>query len=566
MKLDPGARLGPYEVLAPLGAGGMGEVYRARDPRLNRVVAIKVLPGDFLEGEERRERFEREASLLAPDGRTVVYGASWGGAPSEVFTVRTESPESRALGLPNATVASVSSTGELALFSRERMTTPGAWAMLSRVPLSGGAPRPLLDEVAAADWTPDGKELAVVRLREGGGRRVELPAGKLLYETKNRIGAMRVSPDGRHVALGEEDGEKSSLLVVDLSGKARTLVGSAPILGSFAWLPSGREILYHGGDSREDAVLRAVNLSGRVRTLYRSTGFLFVHDVFADGRVLLEHAASLRGLMFTRASDKQERDLSWFDSSRIQSISSEGTAILFDESGDATGGLPRAFFRKTDGSPAVRIGDGAGLALSPDAMRALVRDGDGVAVVPVGTGAPQRLALGSVADVRAAAFFPDGRKILLYGVEKGKGTRFWTVEPPGEPVPVSPENTQGNAGLLSPDGRRVIVWSADTSILSILPLGGGAAVPLRGTEHDDPIAWTADGKGLYVRPGGGGSGRVEILDVTTLARTPWKTLSPPDPSSVSEITSGAFARDGSAYAYTYWRVLTSDLYVVDGLK
>jgi len=65
MALSPGTRLGHYEVVAPLGAGGMGEVYRARDSRLNRDVAIKVLPEKFFEDRERRERFEREAKLLA---------------------------------------------------------------------------------------------------------------------------------------------------------------------------------------------------------------------------------------------------------------------------------------------------------------------------------------------------------------------------------------------------------------------------------------------------------------------------------------------------------------------
>src|SRR5664279_1276915 len=65
MALEPGTRLGPYEVSSPLGAGGMGEVYRARDPRLARDVTIKVLPEEFFEGEERRQRFEREAKLLA---------------------------------------------------------------------------------------------------------------------------------------------------------------------------------------------------------------------------------------------------------------------------------------------------------------------------------------------------------------------------------------------------------------------------------------------------------------------------------------------------------------------
>ncbi|MDL2718194.1 MAG: serine/threonine-protein kinase, partial [Acidobacteriota bacterium] len=65
MALEPGTRLGPYEVSSPLGAGGMGEVYRARDPRLARDVAIKVLPEEFFEDEERRARFEREARTLA---------------------------------------------------------------------------------------------------------------------------------------------------------------------------------------------------------------------------------------------------------------------------------------------------------------------------------------------------------------------------------------------------------------------------------------------------------------------------------------------------------------------
>ena len=65
MTLEPGVRLGPYEILSPLGAGGMGEVYRAKDPRLAREVAVKVLPEEFFEDEERRARFEREARTLA---------------------------------------------------------------------------------------------------------------------------------------------------------------------------------------------------------------------------------------------------------------------------------------------------------------------------------------------------------------------------------------------------------------------------------------------------------------------------------------------------------------------
>ena len=59
MSLAAGTKLGPYEVLAPIGAGGMGEVYRARDPRLGREVAIKVLPATFSQDPDRLKRFEQ---------------------------------------------------------------------------------------------------------------------------------------------------------------------------------------------------------------------------------------------------------------------------------------------------------------------------------------------------------------------------------------------------------------------------------------------------------------------------------------------------------------------------
>src|SRR5579864_1164847 len=65
MALSAGTSLGPYQIVAPLGAGGMGEVYRARDPRLGREVAIKVLTATFARDPERLERFEREARAIA---------------------------------------------------------------------------------------------------------------------------------------------------------------------------------------------------------------------------------------------------------------------------------------------------------------------------------------------------------------------------------------------------------------------------------------------------------------------------------------------------------------------
>ena len=89
MPLSPGSRLGPYEILAPLGAGGMGEVYRARDPRLGREVAIKVLPEDSTADPERLRRFELEAravgALSHPNLLAVFDTGRHEGAPFVVF-------------------------------------------------------------------------------------------------------------------------------------------------------------------------------------------------------------------------------------------------------------------------------------------------------------------------------------------------------------------------------------------------------------------------------------------------------------------------------------------------
>ena len=85
MRLVPGARLGPYQVVSPLGAGGMGEVYRARDSRLGRDVAVKVLPGSWAQDEDRLRRFEHEAravgSLNHPNLLTIFDVGSYLGSP-----------------------------------------------------------------------------------------------------------------------------------------------------------------------------------------------------------------------------------------------------------------------------------------------------------------------------------------------------------------------------------------------------------------------------------------------------------------------------------------------------
>src|ERR1700682_3016703 len=86
MSLASGPRLGSYEIVSPLGAGGMGEVYRARDIKLNRLVALTVLPASVAHDVDRRERFGREAQAVAapltPPGIVTIYSVEDSGDPA----------------------------------------------------------------------------------------------------------------------------------------------------------------------------------------------------------------------------------------------------------------------------------------------------------------------------------------------------------------------------------------------------------------------------------------------------------------------------------------------------
>src|SRR5271155_3572453 len=144
----------------------------------------------FRRGEIRSARF-------APDGQTIIYSAAWQGNPVETFSARQGMVESRSLGLGRAELLAISSKGEMALSLGSHPV--GTWVnvgTLARAPLAGGAPRPILEDVEWADWSPDGNNLAVVRNVHGRDR-IEYPIGKVLYETSGGwISYPRVSPKG----------------------------------------------------------------------------------------------------------------------------------------------------------------------------------------------------------------------------------------------------------------------------------------------------------------------------------------------------------------------------------
>ena len=179
---------------------------------------------------------------FAPDGQTVMYSAAWESNPVEIFSTRPESPESRAFGVKNAEVLSVSPSGEMAVLLNSKNVEPFInVGTLARVPLVGGAPREILEGVQWADWSPDGSNFAIVRDLEGQNR-LEYPIGKVLYQTAGWISHPRVSPKGNLIAFidhSERRDDSGSIVVVDLR-PSKTLSGEWETAQGLAWSPPRR--------------------------------------------------------------------------------------------------------------------------------------------------------------------------------------------------------------------------------------------------------------------------------------------------------------------------------------
>ena len=509
----------------------------------------------------QRLSFQRgwiSTARFAPDGQTIVYSASWDGRPLEVYTTRPESAESRSLGLSGASLLAVSSAGELAVaLDRHYVVGYEATGTLARVPLAGGAPRPILEGVQDADWSPDGKELAVARVA-GNRSRVEYPIGKVLYEAPGWVLTLRVSPDSRYVAFidcpqrGNNDG---NVRIVDANGKR---VFDGPLVpggGGLAWSPDGRELWFDG--------ISAVSLSGRIRDVWPSP-LANLQDVGRDGRVLFDETSGRREMVGFAAGDPNPRNLTGLNWSFPADISPDGVNVLFNEHQRN----PRSIYiRKLDGSPAVRIGEGEGFEISPDGAWALacsLPDRRTMLLIPTGAGEMKSVPL--AITCQWANWMPDGRSAVISGAEPGHANRLFLQDVAGGPPrPITPEGTTMISHGLSHDGKSVIARGAD-GLHAIYPTGSGEPRSIPGLHSEElPLEWTADGQSVYVTRLSALPGVIEILDIRTGKRTPYRRFEPPDAAGVDQAGPAVVTPDGRACVYSYRRIL-GDLYLATGLR
>jgi Tol biopolymer transport system component len=531
----------------------------------------------FLAGQRVQARREREApppkrttltfrrgyltgARFAPDGHTIVYSACWDGKRSEIFTTRVGSTESRPLGIKNAGILAVSSTGEMAISIGCDSVGSPCMGMLARVALAGGAPREILEVVNSADWSPDGKDLAV-----GDGGTIQYPIGKVLYEAKSSgfVSSLRVSPDGNLVAFLDHpsrDSERGILWLVDRAGKKRVLTNEWAKAGPILWSPAGDEVFFTrwGGNER-----RGARLSGGTRSAAWIPG---LDDVSRDGRFLDTGMLSenYRGVIRARVPDEpEERNLSWLGRSVAVDLSADGKQLLLYEEGSNPERQEEVFttyLRPTDGSDAKRLGDGRALALSPDGRWALVArtaPETHLVLLPVGKGEPQRLP-GSGLLYRRAVFFPDGRRIL-YNADDKEGAAHTYIQDVegGPPRQIGKEGMYGT--LVSPDGRTVTIWTWDEGVYFYSADGEENPRPVRGALGSDaPWRWSSDGKTIYLWAIDEEPPALYRLDLATGRRERWKQLAPPDMTGFLRYGSRiagpglTITPDGRYYAYTYF--------------
>ncbi len=508
-------------------------------------------------------RGDVSAAKFSPDGQTVIFTAQWSNEPNTIFSMRAGSRESRPLGLPSGRILSISSAGEMAILLGVNM--PGT---LARVPLSGGAPREILDNVTDADWSPDGTNLAVCHI-VGGRNRIEYPIGTVLDESGGRpTQSLRVSPKGDMIAFFAYDNAVGdfAVTVLDLHGKKRVISRGWRVGTYLNWTAQGDEIWFGGVKPGGDPALRAVSLSGKERVVAEAPAWMAIDDMTRDGKVLATVVDSRVGIAGLAPDAKQERDLSWFDGSRVYDISNDGGTILFVEMSSGQSRNAAIYLRKTDGAPAVRLGDGNRPALSPDGkwVACIVADGpqNTPALLPTGPGQVQALPTNGM-HYEGVEWFPDGHRILFEGSEPNRPRRtFMQDVNGGKPTPITPEGM--TATRVSPDQKYATV-AADGK-LALFPIAGGAPKPVTDLEPGESvIRWSGDGRFLFLRKSEEPSSlKINRVDVATGRRELWKELKTPDPVGV-QIREVVMTPDGKSYAYSYQRDI-STLYLAQGLK
>jgi eukaryotic-like serine/threonine-protein kinase len=517
---------------------------------------------------------------FTPDG-SIVYSASWDGGESQLYIRSASEQGTRELGVKGAELLSISKSGELAVRLKSvNLVGFEEVGTLARIPVTE-APREVLDNVEDADWGPDGESMAVVRyLPENQHWRLEYPIGKVLVDGANWISHPKISPDGKWIAFADHQNavgdDEGAVAVIGSDGssnsnKERILTSVWTSLEGILWSPTGDEIWFTSTGTGSAADPRAVTLSGKVRTIASVPGGMWLEDLRNGVALMVTHRRRI-GIRGVPPGGKEERELGWLDWSILGDLSRDGRKILFEEAGEGGGPNYTVFVRDSDGSPPVRIGEGVGLAISPDGKWVVAQPAKGgpLRLVPTGAGEARQLTHDNV-SYHKVRWLAGGKELLASGVETGHGVRDYLIAvSSGDSRPITPEEVVGVEP--SPDGRSTVVMGPDGKwgIWQIEPSNAGEGNALRlipGLDSNYHVKWSPDGASLLAIPArqSGKTGSVYRVNPVTGKMELVRTIGADLAAGAVSIGASYMLGDGGAYAYPYMQTL-SQVYVVRGMK
>ncbi|HEX7615625.1 MAG TPA: protein kinase [Thermoanaerobaculia bacterium] len=512
------------------------------------IIATAVATGFFVKKSMRTEplRFRTLtwsfgsvfSGRFTPDGQNVIYSAELEGRPPALFSSRVDAVDSRRLDLPMGDVVGISKTGEMALLLGRHNV--GSWlriGTLAHVSVSGGSPRPVLEEVFDADISPDGASFAVV-VADGAGQRLEYPIGHVVYRNTGWIAHPRISSDGKRLAFADyatEGDDEGTVVLLDAGGRVTRLSKTLDYLQGLAWSPSGEEIWATGYELERGTTLWAFSPSKPPRALLGVPSVIHIVDVAADGTILLSYDETHVELEGRLAGDEKPRTYSWWRANVVSGISDDGSVYAGDGAVSVAEGGMITFYRRSDGTPPVRIGFGNSAGISPDGRTVFVRTAPNkLEAIPTGPGQPRTYELGAVepqvSGIRLLSFSADGKRAAFAGVAPGSGRSGYVLDVAAGGLTRSVTPVGGDHVLLSPDASSLAAV-ADGGV-RLYALDGGPPKVVPATQPKEiPVAWESSGRALFVWDRGIPA-RIYRIDLATGKRTLGLELTPRNPAGV----------------------------------
>jgi predicted Ser/Thr protein kinase len=498
------------------------------------------------------------AARFAADGETVVYTIKHPDGASDLAFVGRGDQGPRDLKIPDLRrLVAISSSNELAVLLKG--------GVLARVPLSGGAPRKLVEGVVSADWIPGSESLAIIRETTGGKASIEFPIGKAIGEIEEAT-AIRVAPDGKSAVVAHGDQLAYQYLTIyEPSGKKTTVSSfKAPTIDAWPhWSPNGNEIWISSPIGAERTIY-AIDPRGNRRALLTLVGLVELEDVSPKRDILIDMIDQRFGLMGLTAGTDKERDLSLNDEYTFYSpLSEDGKTFTYTNFGTNPA---TTYLRRLDEEQAVRLCDGAvNGRLSPDLRWAPVTRNHprpATFLVPTGAGTEKELVTDMTAPgvigwlsnetcVLAGPGVSDHLpRVQVWNLTERKGRLLFKGNFDGIGC-----DRDGHVCIVQPEGSS---WK-------VFPIDGSSSLDLRGLEKDErPLAFSKDYKTLYVgNPNLEKDATVWLLDWTTGKRQIWKEFTAP-PGRELNMGQLRIAPDGRSYFYPY-EEYRSELYTADGI-